>query len=363
MASNCIRARARKSRHEGRRGFTLIELLVVIAIIGLLVAMLMPAVQKAREAARRSSCINNMRQLGLASHNYLDAHRSFPPGYVEDPNYGLCELDLGVWPETLTINTVNDGNSPRPVVTPSTVMTMQGQGGTPTNKFQVNINDWSMGPYWSWHAMLLPQMDQKTLQIDFALGKAAPGNWRMLQIPIPPYICPSATGYPARRPRDLGYTSYRGVLGANPPNMVPTQQQPNSTTPIAPPAFNGIFYSNSNVSDRDIADGMSNTLMFTESLFGIWGDSYSCCARPRDDLSPAGKPFDTYWSADLSNQACSTSPSLVNVHLFGFGSFHGDVSNFTIADGSTRSVSKIIDVNLLKSLSTRNGNEPLSSDF
>jgi prepilin-type N-terminal cleavage/methylation domain-containing protein len=80
--------------HQARRAFTLVELLVVIAIIGVLVALLLPAVQAAREAARRSSCGNNLRQIGIALHNYLDVHKRFPSDRIAKPRTGWCALLL-----------------------------------------------------------------------------------------------------------------------------------------------------------------------------------------------------------------------------------------------------------------------------
>jgi prepilin-type N-terminal cleavage/methylation domain-containing protein len=343
MIANRIRACA--LRPSLRTGFTLIELLVVIAIIGLLVSMLMPAVQKAREAARRSSCTNNMRQLGVAAHNYLSAHRVFPSGSIAGQG---CEYVIPAFPETFTAPITNIPNDPVPAL-PLTSTTYDSLSRT------VSLRDWRLGTGWSWHALLLPQMDQATIQINFSLPKNEPTNWQMCQVPIESYICPSAA-YPSARPLNLGYTSYRGNHGAWPLRDAMGDCQA--------PLNNGAFYAHSALSDRDFTDGATNTLLFGEALYGgFWNDPNSCCSRLPDDIRPS--PFDTYWippiCVPLDPFLCPHPPKVRQE--FGFGSFHGDVVVFTLVDGSSRTISKNVDTNTFRALCTRNGREPIMSGF
>jgi prepilin-type N-terminal cleavage/methylation domain-containing protein len=307
-----------------RSGFTLVELLVVIAIIGLLVSMLMPAVQRAREAARRNACLNNIRQVGLATHNYLDAHRKFPSGWIEDPNNPVCDIEV------------------QPFTEPIQIRQSQTQ--------QLMINDWALGPHWGWHALILPQMEQSVLNLNFNAPKTQfnqsgviDSNWEYIRVPIDAYVCPSAA-LPSSRPGSLGYTNYRGNMGAW------MLADPNA------PLNNGMFYRNSSLDDRDVSDGMSNTLLFGETLMGFWGDNYACCARARDD-QPL---FDAHWTTPLAGD-CPSPPDMV--HFFGFGSFHGDIANFCLADGSARSIAKNIDQQIFWALSTRNGGEAIGEAF
>jgi len=340
MAFNRSRATARKGRRTRRRGFTLIELLVVIAIIGLLVSMLMPAVQKAREAARRSSCINNMRQLGIAAHNYLSSHRVFPSGFIQTP--AACDYPIANFPEPFIAPVSNPVSMPASPITSSTY--------DPLSK-TVQIRDWALNPEWPWQALLLPQMDQLTVQINYSLPKNDPTNWQMCQVPIETYICPSAA-YPSGRPQNLAYTSYRGNLGWW-PTLDPMGQ------PMQP-LNNGAFFGNSSIADRDFTDGTSNTFLFGETLFGgFWNDRYSCCARARDDMGQSN--FDTYWNVPTNPAPCPQPPQIA--HLFGFGSFHGDVVVFTLADGSARTIAKTLDNDTFRALCTRNGREPLMNAF
>lgn len=295
-----------------RRGFTLIELLVVIAIIAMLAALLLPAVQNAREAGRRAQCINNVKQIVLAMHNYEGAHRCWPPGYIS-PAPGAGQQ------ATLT--------------EPATLDTMTGR-----QRSMTLISQWQMPPEWGWHAFVRSEMGQGTVDLDFRVAKFGGGNnQNFLANNIESYVCPSAK-LPSNRP--WGYATYRGNMGA----YDPSSPGGGGNAPNVP---NGILYLNSAVKMSDISDGQSNTIAVGDSLFGYWADAYSCCVRVWDD-SAHPDVFDGYWQV----QGASNS----TLQFFSFGSSHnGDLCIFGIADGSTKQVSKKIDINVMKAVSTRNG--------
>ncbi|MFO1092974.1 MAG: DUF1559 domain-containing protein [Planctomycetaceae bacterium] len=325
------RLRTRGRHSSTLPGFTLIELLVVIAIIALLASLLLPAVQRAREAARRTQCINNIRQIALASLNYLSAHRCYPSGYIAK---GSCDYDIVFTTPPINIQTAQDFSS-----TPGTVN-------------QVSLTNWSLSTGWSWHALLLSYMDQEVTRINYKLNKNDAFNWDLVQTPIPSYVCPSAA-LPATRPAGMGYTSYRGCLGG-----WPLKDQFGNPTPTL---NNGMFFENSCLRDSDIADGATNTLLFGETPFGFWNDAHSCCARVRDDMAP----FDAYWNIFVGapQDPMNCPDPVLPIHFFGFGGAHGDVTVFAFADGRAQTMSKTVDLKLLMSLSTRNGRENIKDTY
>ncbi len=311
------------NRQSPRQGFTLIELLVVIAIIAMLAALLLPAVQQAREAGRRAQCLNNLKQIVLAMHNYESSYRCFPPGFIQP---GTGGGQLGTLPEPAVLDTV-----------------------IKRQKVFTTIDKWFMPPEWGWQSFILSNMGEGTISLDFGQAKFGANNVpspneQYLKTTVQSYVCPSAKSLPSGRPgqgqsQGWAYSTYRGNMGA---------YDTSGTFQNAPTTPNGMLYDGSSVRMADVNDGTSNTLMIGDSLYGFWADGFSCCVRVWDD---PGHPdlFDTWWAANLP------SNNSVGLNFFSFGSGHNDLCCFALVDGSTRAVSKKVDANVFKAISTRNG--------
>lgn len=329
-------------RRAPRRGFTLVELLVVMAIIAILIAILVPAVQQIRETARRTECLNNLKQLGIAAQNYMQAHQSFPSGWIapnpsntvagqQQTNPQAPSLDLPrIGP--LAVQIVEDQKF-QPADRPPFVVTPVTPDGDP-QKFSISAD-------WGWQALMLPEMGAQTAGVNFRAGKQEPNNVLAISTVIKNYYCPTANLAQAR-PGGLAYSTYKASTGTT--------------------LSNGVMYRNSNISDRQIKDGVTSTILFGESQFGFWGDALSsCCARiPRPDEDRPAMDYVGGPTHDVDNE---NNPYVIYV-ITGFGSWHpNNVVNFAMVDGSSRPISKTIDLNVLNALATRDGQERIGDDF
>ena len=300
-------------------GFTLIELLVVIAIIGVLVALIMPAVQAARESANRAKCTNNLKQLGMAANEYHDNFNSFPAGWY-------CQV-AGV---------DQFGN---PIVGDPNCLTT----ATP---FQTYM--------WNGITGLFLKIEQTTLynEINFNNAPTDPTNYTSIRRSLDAFVCPSNrkagvsagttptvgfAGLPGAGPSDYRSNMAGGMVlpGANPNCMTQDPTNPNCCY-----YDNGVMYQNSTVSFADITDGSTNTVFMGETIYGTWPDATSCCVRTNLDLK-INKPVPgarAYWM--------SKHPGMVN---------------FAKCDGSVSTVTNQIQTLVLNKMMTRNGGEALSS--
>ena len=243
-----------------RSAFTLIELLVVIAIIAVLIALLLPAVQQAREAARRTQCRNNLKQLGLALHNYADAAGTFPPGRIV-------------------------------YVSPTDDHTATANSSATTGS----------GDCYSAFAQLLPQLDQTNLynQINFNVGPDTTPENVVSDIQIPMFQCPSDSGIPA-------LTQGTGYVGIT--NYVMNTGTTFSVSPNNPSGnlVTGIFYENSRTRLADIVDGTSQTVCLSEQVLSNASDPTSVSGNWTGVTPTTGFVLTT------GNNNTSTGPELIN---------------------------------------------------
>lgn len=289
-----------------RRGFTLVELLVVIAIIAILIALLLPAVQQAREAARRSQCKNNLKQVGVALHNYHDVNQALPSGFIG--------VDLTT--------------------------------GTP------NINGMNS---FGWGTMILPMLDQTPLykELNTRVSLLDPINNPATDAPtrklLTVFRCPSDSAEDVWQLDDdsgnplitLASANYVGHFGA-------TDLAPCETTPNAQCVGDGIFYHNSVTRFRDISDGQSTTLMTGERRSGDPGDFNSTWV---------GAPANGEEAMARVLGVADHTPNHPNGHLEDFSSMHVGGCHMLAADGSVHFISENIDENTWKFLAGRRDNE------
>jgi prepilin-type N-terminal cleavage/methylation domain-containing protein/prepilin-type processing-associated H-X9-DG protein len=295
-----------------RHGFTLLELLVVIAIIGILLGLLLPAVQKIRESANRIKCQNNLHQIGLALHCYHNESGSLPPGYR--------------WQER----------------TPDDPLNTQ--------------------PGWGWASFLLPYLDQANLRRSLRLDLPVedPANLPGRTIVLPVFVCPTdehtgtfgvldSIGTELAQAASNSYAACFGALG----EIADT-----------PAAGNGVFFRNSAIRLTDITDGTSNTLAVGErvSLFTKtpWagavrnGTTRITAGAPTSSTAVEGAPTQTlaHTGSHALNDPASDPDDF-------FGAHDGGVT-FLFADGAARTLRPKTSLEVIQALSTRAGGETLA---
>jgi hypothetical protein len=291
-----------------RRGFTLVELLVVIAIIGLLVGLLLPAVQAARESARRSSCTNNLKQLGLGMHSHLSGMRFFPAGYV------------GVLPG-----------------------------------FSGNAWDSNNQSTWSWGAQILPYIEEPLGDRISPRRRRAfdhvsnGGSQADLQTPLRGFRCPSDSEFQNLNPKIGVQFGVIGWIAPSSSSYVANNSSygwhfsggrllggpAGSSSQWAPaPEADGVFWRDSNQKPNQIVDGLSKTIMLGERK---WSAGNAALALVANNTNEQRSPW-----ACLGGGNAPINSTEIDYAAAGFSSSHAGQLLFLMCDGSVRTVSETI---------------------
>lgn len=326
----------RMVKHQ--KGFTLVELLVVIAIIGILVGLLLPAVQAAREAARRMQCQNNLKQLGLAAHNFESSVKRYPPGYVGANNIawggslGTIQLDRRSYIGHLVF-----------LFPHLEINQLYGQ--------------------WEVKRQIAADADANSVastaeKLRYIFWGNAPACWNEAQYRISSFLCPSddpysnvaagnatgvilatfnngtllSVGYSETTPTNLGRTNYLGAAGRFGQSGMAFYDQ-----------YKGIFFNNSKTKHGNITDGTSNTFMFGE-VTGGFADPIRGTGRNRSHAwvsGPQVTEFHDPWYGTQNGK-----------YWYTFDSNHTGMIHFCLADGSVRPIMRSMDYVTFQNMSS-----------
>jgi prepilin-type N-terminal cleavage/methylation domain-containing protein/prepilin-type processing-associated H-X9-DG protein len=314
-----------------RHAFTLIELLVVIAIIGVLVGLLLPAVQKVRDAANRMKCENNLKQLALATHNYHNVFDHFPPGY----NVPVSNTDLRP-----TNNIVTKGLASNPAPDPA--------------------------KYYNWLIAILPYIEQQNLFAEFNISANQYTNCNGPTSPgatiVNTFLCPLNTMYQTQTYTTGGTTYYFGVT-----NYVCVQGTQDDYYGDVSIPFSGILYPNSKTRITDVLDGTSNTILLAERSYN---DPNTAAQTAMQKIG--GWAWTNYNSmedymvtTELPINTLGGTPKFFDDRIAVIGSDHTGGANVAFADGSVRFLALTSNAQLptLQELSTRASGNPVPGDY
>jgi prepilin-type N-terminal cleavage/methylation domain-containing protein/prepilin-type processing-associated H-X9-DG protein len=311
-------------RRVRRRAFSLVELLVVIAIIGILVALLLPAVQAAREAARRIHCGNNLRQIGLAVLGYHETHQTFPTGSTVVPK-------------------------------------VDGSG----------ISKHGL----SWHVFVLPYLELGPMFENIDPYHAP--NWSAREAAIPTFACPSAKHVDllTAKKGEMHESFYVGVSGAG--RRTGDQVDLQDEAQCGDYSTNGVLYPLSDTRIGEISDGTTQTLAVGERTYqlfiwmhGIWWTGQPaqkwmdppeqmkkvCCTNTKNMRFPINGDLDRFGYYPFDRDRPPGAAKMLFNDLV-FGSFHPGGALFAFCDGSVHFLSEATDIAMLQELATRDGSE------